>query len=212
MSRRTLLAVVLALFLVPTIARAGWSVIYEVEEVQLQTGESARVRAHVEWRSGFSVYPFTPSTFFSSNPSVAFVDGVLPVSGHGFVSIKAASPGSALVRHTGDRSAFDGRLAITVTCGPTTPVRLEQSVLRTKVGETVTLTAIVDRPEDTEITWYEGRAGDRAKPLKLGSADLQFTPSAAGEHYVWVSAVNPCSNTSAEALIEAVQPRRRAVR
>jgi hypothetical protein len=201
-----------ALFVFPTAATAGWTVVFDVSELHMRVGETAIVPVHVEWRSGFSYFPFPASTFYSSDEAVALVNGSYPDAKAVFIDARA--PGFAEVRRAGDRWAVnsDGQLTIDVVCGPSRPVRLEQQVLRTKVGEPVTLTAFADIPWITQVAWFEGRTGDRSKPLALSSSQIAYTPTTPGQHYVWASAVNACSDSTAEALIEAVTPRRRAVR
>jgi hypothetical protein len=215
MRRHVFLALlVFALLLAPTVASAAWTVVFDTSSVPLQVGRTTEVGVHIEWRSGFSYFPFPPSTFTSTDSRIAIVNGDLSgTTGRGTVTITAVTPGTAFVRRIGDRWAvIDAQLAIDVVCGPPQPVRLEKDTLWTKVGEPVTLTAIADRMQDTQLLWYTGRIGDRSKPLGLSSAQVTFTPTVAGKHYVWVSAIGACTNTSAEARIEAVIPRRRAVR
>lgn len=214
MQRRLLLALALSALLLAPTASAAWTIVFDTNNVQVPVGRTAEVGVHIEWRSGFSYYPFPPSTYTSTDSRVAIVNGeISPTTGHGLVTITALTPGQAFARRLGDNWAvIDAQLAIDVVCGPPQPVRLENEKLWTKVGEPATLTAIADRMQDTQLVWYEGRIGDRSKPLGLYAPQITFTPTVAGEHYVWVSAVGVCTNTSAEARIEAVIPRRRAVR
>ncbi len=215
MQRRALLALAAsALLFAPTVASAAWTIVFDTNNVQVQVGRTTEVGVHIEWRSGFSYFPFPPSTYTSTDSKVAIVNGdISTTTGRGIVTITALTPGLAFARRIGDSWAvIDTHLAIDVVCGPPQPVRLENDKLWTRVGEPVTLTAIADRMQDTQLLWYSGRIGDRSKPLGLSSAQVTFTPTVAGEQWVWVSAIGVCTNTSAEARIEAVTPRRRAVR
>ncbi len=61
------------------------------------------------------------------------------------------------------------------------------------------------------FAWYDGRYPD-ARPIVAEGPEITFTPAEAGTHYVSVVISGPCATSVIEFRVDAVNPRRRAVR
>jgi hypothetical protein len=208
MVNRTLLLVA-ASFLAASSAFA-WIPLFPVKEVTVRTGEQIKVPVHAAWSgldTTFTQYHFE---FFSTDESVAFVEGVLQnPNPDGFVTITGSGPGDTSVRvHQNPDWSW---LTIHVECGTEPAVVTSRPVITAIQGQTVSLQAI--SPSSRAVfLWYSGRIGDDSHPITNDGAgpELRLLTNMPGTSYVWVIARSPCSESTAEFRLEVAALRRRS--
>jgi hypothetical protein len=194
-------------------AFAGWMPSFSERYVELRATETRVIELRAVW-SGFNPdFSFSPWVMASDREDVAHVEGGLTQLGTvGEVTITGIAPGSAWIRLVWSNGQLEeGRLVeIRVTEAPVT-VSIAPSALTTTVGNPLRLTAISTAGRVT-FTWYHGPRGDRSRPLLGTGNELIVTPTEAGRHTFWVSALASHGMSSDEVTIEVnAPPRRRAV-
>ncbi|PYQ31586.1 MAG: hypothetical protein DMF56_00290 [Acidobacteria bacterium] len=126
----------------------------------------------------------------------------------GHFEIYGISPGDTVI----PRSTGGYYVKIHVVCGSELPVRAERPVIAGRAGEPVQLRVLSEIAQRTTFQWYAGHIGDTSQLLATGGAELTFTPLTSTKQYVWVSAITPCSLSTAEFEIDVPPVRSRAVR
>jgi hypothetical protein len=207
MMRRALLA--LFLVSVASSASAAWYPSLETGAILLEVGETQNVGVRAIW-TGLMIVPWQPWVFASTNPSVATVSGEMLDSRPGQMRITALRPGRADGIILGWTNYY--RVEVTVVCGRENAVQAAPSRQTAVVGVPISLHAVTPIAERTTFTWYHGRVGDTSFPISQSGADVVYVTDDAGPHFVWVLATTPCSSSTAEFQIDAVNPRRRGAR
>lgn len=182
--------------------------------MQLVSGETATVRVVARWSGLVDYGNGVHWTFRSDNERVAIAFVRMENSQPQDVRITATGPGSAFIRYEQSNGALSQEKYVTikVVCGAEPPVYAAAPVVQARLNQTVALAAVSDIANRTLFTWYLGREGDRSHPLAATGPRIELTATRLGTQYVWVSAMTPCSATSAEIRLEVVPLRGRAVR
>lgn len=204
--RSLIVAVVSLMMAVPLSAGGPY---FAPSRLDLVAGESAEVS--VDITSFGAMIP--RMRFYSCDDSVATASGTLEpktgaYSAKGTIQVTAVRPGRTSICSGGRAMA----MPITVACGPVPAAEAVNARMTTRAGTPVTLSAIFPLLENSTFNWYRGRIGDTTTPLAGATADLAFTPDAAGVHHVWVSVATPCSASAVEFMVDAKAGRRRAAR
>jgi hypothetical protein len=180
--------------------------------VQLVAGQTITAQAHMQWSGLVGYNDPIHWSFRSDNDRVATASLLLEDHETHNVQIVAVGPGTAAIRSEEQNGFGPAYVRIAVVCGAEPPVRAAAAVVQAHIGQAVAIAAASDIANRSQFTWYLGREGDRSHPLAATGPQIELTPTAYGTQYVWVSAMTPCSASSAEIRVDVAQPRHRAAR
>lgn len=151
---------------------------------------------------------------FRASSSMANVRGLLESPNWtAVITVTGLAPGTTSIV-----SPFigDGRwplATINVVCRPEHPAVPLVAAVTTMPGQPVKLAVSVETLFGKGFAWYDGRDPGASLPLYGAGPEITYTPEVAGTHYVSVVVSGPCATTSTvEFRVDAVNPRRRAVR
>lgn len=202
---RSLIVAVAALVIAFPVSAGG--PYFAPPRLDLLVGESAEVSVDIT-----SLGAMIPRMrFYSCDDSVATASGTLEpepgaYSARATIQVTAVRPGKTSICSGGRAMA----MPITVACGPVPAAEAVSALVTTRAGAPVTLSVVFPLLDHTTFHWYRGRIDDTTMPLAGATADLAFTPDAAGVHHVWVAVVTPCSASAVEFAVDAKAGRRRA--
>jgi hypothetical protein len=209
-TRSTLL--VMALLALASSASAAWYPVFQEKAVSVNVGETATLRMTLGYTGlGWPPTPWMDAPFESTDPTVAATGDIRFAATPLDIPITGVTPGEAGIYLRG-YSSNRPLVTVIVQCGSEPGLVNATPVVQLRVGSVVALRVVTPIADRTSFAWFHGRTGDTTWPIAAVGPEIAYATNDAGSHHVWVRATTPCSTSTAEFQVDAVNPRRRGAR